>query len=380
MEAIYHMSPETQKYLIEPMESAKGDDWEQFKKDLLDKFPEVCDDDIGSVTRLGRIQSKYKFVSQGDLGKLKAYHREFHIEVQKLLQPGKIVLSNVEAVKRYLGGLEPRFQKGVKDRLRDQLLEEKEWDQSTHQREDPFTLDKVMEMALRMASRSVSSNLYESEEEDYSHSTKSKKWSKESEDMTSSGSKGGLITWKSHNTLGLSKLKGEPDEWERKISTTLDSQDSSLKNMDWFMAESMKTMSALLKELQEQLDARPTSTYNNNSESSSPCILCHKTGHFQKDCPEGKELMEKGWICLQPGTNRVVMRNDSKIPWATFGSGLTRADLVRKIAEEKGWPGTKAAMQGFYFDIEEELPILQSYMVSGIENGNEDDEIASIQE
>ncbi|KAF9255838.1 hypothetical protein L218DRAFT_950455 [Marasmius fiardii PR-910] len=252
MEAIYHMSPETQKYLIEPMESAKGNDWEQFKKDLLNEFPEVCDDDIGSVTRLGRIQSKYKFVSQGDLGKLKAYHREFHIKVQKLLQPGKIVLSNAEAVKRYLGGLEPWFQKGVKDHLRDQLLKEKEWDQSMCRWEDPFSLDEVMEMALRMASRSVSSNLYELEEEDYSHSTKSKKQSKESEDMTSSGSKGGLITWKSHNTSGSSKLKGEPDEWERKISTTLDSQDSSLKNMDQFMAESTKTMSALLKELQEQ--------------------------------------------------------------------------------------------------------------------------------
>ncbi|KAF9256712.1 hypothetical protein L218DRAFT_949787 [Marasmius fiardii PR-910] len=200
MEAIYHMTPETQKYLIEPMESAKGEDWEQFKKDLLDEFPEVRDDDIGSVTRLGRIQSKYKFVSQGDLGKLKAYHREFHIEVQKLLQPGKIVVSNAEAVKRYLGGLEPQFQKGVKDRLWDQLLEEKEWDQSTHRREDPFTLDEVMEMALRMASRSVSSNLYESEEEDYSQSTKSKKRSKEYEDMMSSGSKG-LINLKSNNTL-----------------------------------------------------------------------------------------------------------------------------------------------------------------------------------
>ncbi|KAF9254046.1 hypothetical protein L218DRAFT_1056497 [Marasmius fiardii PR-910] len=354
------------------MESAKGKDWEQFKKDLLDEFPEVRDDDIGSVTRLGRIQS--------DLGKLKAYHREFHIEVQKLLQPGKIVVSNVEAVKRYLGGLEPRFQKGVKDRLRDQLLEEKEWDQSMRQREDPFTLDKVMEMALRM-------------------STKSKKRSKEYKDTTSSGSKG-LINLKSNNTSGSSKLKGEPNEWERKISTTLDSQDSSLKNMDRFMAESTKTMTALLKELQEQrdyrrrqesgaysrpppqqrLDARPTLTYNNNGESSSPCILCHKTGHFQKNCPEGKELMEKGWIRLQPGTNRVVMHDDSKIPWATFGSGLTRADLVRKIAEEKGWPGTKAAMQGFYFDIEEEPPVVQSYMISGIENGNKEDDIASIRE
>ncbi|KAF9254000.1 hypothetical protein L218DRAFT_1010274 [Marasmius fiardii PR-910] len=159
-------------------------------------------------------------------------------------------------------------------------------------------------------------------------------------------------------------------------------------------------MTALLKELQEQrdycrrqesgaysrpppqqrLDARPTSTYNNNGESSSPCILCHKTGHFQKDCPEGKELMEKGWIRLQPGTNRVAMRDDSKIPWATFGSGPTRADLVRKIAEEKGWPGTKAATQGFYFDIEEEPPVVQSYMVSRIENGNEDEDIASIWE
>ncbi|KAF9252430.1 hypothetical protein L218DRAFT_1082559 [Marasmius fiardii PR-910] len=250
-----------------------------------------------------------------------------------------------------------------------------------------------------MASRSVSSNLYESEEEDYSQSTKSKKRSKEYEDTTSSGSKG-LINLKSNNTSGSSKLKGEPDEWERKISTTLDSQDSSLKNMDRFMAESTKTMTALLKELQEQrdyrrrqesgaysrpppqqrLDARPMSTYNNNGESSSPCILCHKTGHFQKDCPEGKELMEKGWIRLQQGTNRVVMCDDSKIPWATFGSGPTRADLVRKIAEEKGWPGTKAATQGFYFDIEEEPPVVQSYMVSGIENGNEDDDIASIRE
>ncbi|KAF9255584.1 hypothetical protein L218DRAFT_950673 [Marasmius fiardii PR-910] len=104
MEAIYHMTPETQKYLIEPMESAKGKDWEQL---LARRVP------------------------RSDLGKLKAYHREFHIEVQKLLQPGKIVVSNAEAVKRYLGGLEPRLQKGVKDRLRDQLLEEKEWDQST---------------------------------------------------------------------------------------------------------------------------------------------------------------------------------------------------------------------------------------------------------
>ncbi|KAF9262719.1 hypothetical protein L218DRAFT_944979 [Marasmius fiardii PR-910] len=200
--------------------------------------------------------------------------------------------------------------------------------------------------------------------------------------------------------LGLSKLKGEPDEWKRKISTTLDSQDSSLKNMDRFMVESTKTMSALLKELQEQrdyhqrqesgaysrlppqqrLDARPMLTYNNNGESSSPCILCHKSRHFQKDCPEGKELMETGWICLQLGTNRVVMRDDSKIPWATFGSGPMRVDLVRKIAEEKGWPGSKAVPQGFYFDIEEELPVAQSYMISGIENGNEDDEIASIWE
>ena len=66
-----------------------------------------------------------------------------------------------------------------------------------------------------------------------------------------------------------------------------------------------------------------------------------------------------------PGMNRVVMKDDSKIPWATFGSGPTRADHIQRVAKEKGWAGAEGPANNLYFDMEEEpMNEVQSMMLT----------------
>ena len=82
----------------------EGHTWNEFKKELLDNYPEASVAERGMPARIWQIVWEADNVELGDTVKLYSYWQAFLAEANKLMKP-PVVMSNRELVELFMGGL-----------------------------------------------------------------------------------------------------------------------------------------------------------------------------------------------------------------------------------------------------------------------------------
>ena len=82
----------------------KGYTWDEFKKELLDNYPEASAAERGIPARIWQIVWEANNVELGDTVKLYSYQWAFLAEANKLMKP-PAVMSNRELVELFMGRL-----------------------------------------------------------------------------------------------------------------------------------------------------------------------------------------------------------------------------------------------------------------------------------
>ena len=78
--------------------------WDEFKKELLDNYPEASAAERGMPARIWQIVWEADNIKLEDTVKLYSYWRAFLAEANKLMKP-PVVMSNRELVELFMGGL-----------------------------------------------------------------------------------------------------------------------------------------------------------------------------------------------------------------------------------------------------------------------------------
>ncbi|KAL0562651.1 hypothetical protein V5O48_019433, partial [Marasmius crinis-equi] len=85
----------------------------------------------------------------GAINKLKAFHREFDYEVEKLVKPPALI-SNAESITVYFGALAEPFQSEIRRHLTDKLIRERDRG-VIRRKDDPWLLHEVQQVALLLS-------------------------------------------------------------------------------------------------------------------------------------------------------------------------------------------------------------------------------------
>jgi hypothetical protein len=83
---------------------SEGCTWEEFKKEILENYPEASAAERGTPARIRQIVRETEGIELGDTTKLYTYRRAFLAEANKLKKP-PAVMSNRELVELFMGGL-----------------------------------------------------------------------------------------------------------------------------------------------------------------------------------------------------------------------------------------------------------------------------------
>ncbi|KAJ7637246.1 hypothetical protein DFH06DRAFT_1335925 [Mycena polygramma] len=138
--------------------SYESGSYEAFLKDVYLIHPEVKSLRSGSLKRLEEICQDYKAVDATKEGLLRRFGLEFQAQVNKL-ERAPALITNVEAVDKYLNTLEPNFARDLHALVQSSLILTKEYSdtlpkQSAREdirKEDPISLKDLIEMSESMA-------------------------------------------------------------------------------------------------------------------------------------------------------------------------------------------------------------------------------------
>ena len=133
----------------EGMASHTAGNFANFKKEIIESYPEASNLVQGSLKELKRIMDNCSQITSGDLNQLQAYRRAFSAEAKKL-QRDPPLLSNHEIVHCFLEPLTESFRTRILDKL-DLVRMIKSVPDSVRRPEDRFTLDEIMETAIAIA-------------------------------------------------------------------------------------------------------------------------------------------------------------------------------------------------------------------------------------
>jgi len=395
--AMTQMDLTTRELLEDALTTAKGYDWKAFKEELLQQFPEAENRKIGSRDRLVAICQKAAYIPFGHTSKLAAFNREFNLEAKKLKNLDTPLITNVELVRLYLETLEPFFKAEIKKFLlakaMNELTKKKNDIRDRLQKsQDPWTIEDVQETAITM-SVTMGDNVLTPEIGRSGRDTYVGLMADGSTDRLF-----GAIQGRDQHirpSMPETKEKKEKDEWEQKVSVSMDTYNVKLKELGYQVSEQSKATESTNRMLFEVMKLmkvsnnmngsgnsnggfqRPCERNRNGNDSSSSkpnwledilCWFCSHKGHTANDCPEQLRFLELG-ILRRNGDGKIELKDGSRLPYVKFGEGgPSRAERVLSTAKEKGWigKGTTSA-QGMLFEIEEE-PISVNNFQSALED------------
>jgi hypothetical protein len=309
----------------EAMDSFEKGTFAEHKKEIIDSYPEACNEARGSMKELKRIRDSYSGISCQDLTRFQAYKRAFVAEAKRL-QTEPALLSNHEAIEFFMKPLSSGFKKKIVDKLELVDYVNSEAADKKRRPEDRFPLDKVIETATTIARGMQAS--YGVSDSGSSNSDNDRKEMR-------------AYIKTEHDEIGntLAQLQDQQKLTEKHFLTALEQMNKSLQQV-------VQTQNS-----QQAMPAHQTAApmYQNQgyqpqmqparqrglyvpSGNNSACFYCGEEGHMKDDCPHRHEHVEKGWIIID-ARGRPTQPDGRMIPFAGGATAKLRVESLHGISK-----------------------------------------------
>ncbi|KAF8197151.1 hypothetical protein BJ912DRAFT_1056221 [Pholiota molesta] len=312
--------------------------YQEFKKSILDDYPEVIAMSRGSITKLEQICKEYQRLSELDLQEILQFKRCFRAEASKLTREPAL-LANHTLVEKFSKALVPEF----RDRVFSQLDSNRRNDEQfrmnvkklvldpnnllkdpTHNRpEDKFTLDEVIRMTEQLAR---GRNPGQSSILDVPVAT-----ARTAETPVRVKTENIEFTLMEEIRSQMANMRDAQDvsrkEMQdiRRFVQQTQSQNQQLAQMAAAPSAPQQLEGPGLSSYQQQPQYRPSYNSNrfqgSNMQSGWKCFYCGKLGHQIKDCQSKEAHLKMGYIEKREGDHRhyitgggVLRFDEDKLP------------------------------------------------------------------
>ncbi|KAF4609433.1 hypothetical protein D9613_012930 [Agrocybe pediades] len=342
--------------------------YEDYKRDILDSYPEARKLERGSLDTLQTICDSYRRnpIASDDLPGLAGLIRAFRAEAKKLLKEPPLV-SNRDLVDRFVRCLTEDFQVQIDARLglmtfaKDKLAKSAEAPaagaaKETHVRpEDLYQLDDVIETAQNVAETSRKGTLM-----DYSRSTGGRSYQTRelvpdrpgSEALVKMEEKIAMLT---DTLINAEKRQTQRDQQLQELQKNIASMKQTLvANQQVAPAMPYAPAPMPYPQYQQRLPRNPGFGTQGNG-----CFYCQETGHMLNSCPHALKHLDAKWI-IKNEEGRIRLPNGGQVPNNVGGS---MKETVEQL--HKNRPGIIPAAKvpsaaGFYQD-SDESPLVQAH-------------------
>lgn len=283
--------------------------YEEFKKALIDDYPEAKMAGKGTLLNLRKICKEHQRIHVDDFAELKSLTRSFKAEQKLLLKPPALV-SNRELVDLFLGCLKDAFRTQVEHSLNIQLSKDSKRradDNDMRRPEDPYDILEVIEMAETIAGRAQGAT-------------------------SSNATKHGVNTTEAratrdphtHNSTPTFNVKLEEDlrDLNNKVALLMDKFTTSERAQQSALQASRQEMNRLTESLMHQhVTTAPTARQTTQTTwrmGPDGCWYCEETGHFAMNCPHREEHIRTGKIKIS-GSKMFFALTGQPVPRGSSG-------------------------------------------------------------
>jgi hypothetical protein len=313
----------------EGMHSYAEGTFADFKKEIIESYPEASNQTRGSIKELKRIRDQHSGITPWDISRLAAFKRAFIAEVKKLQKPPAL-LSNHESVEYFMKPLTDSYRKMIENKLDlAEMVSEKEVDKERRP-EDRFSLERVMEVAWNIATGSQANNTRSYSDQETERTTRNSGRVKFEGDQIENM----IANLQDQQKISEKSWLGKLDEINRNFEFSRQAIQNMQKQAAFAHQAPMPApMQNYPSSYQTQMSAprimnriRPFSGANGNA-----CFYCSEEGHMRDECPHRAKHLQDGLIVVDD-SGRTVLPDGKPIPITGGPTQKARIEALYKVA------------------------------------------------
>ena len=318
-----------------------GNSWEDYKKELIENYPEAAEAERGTPARIRQICRDTKDIRMGDLTTLYSFRRQFMAEAKKLSKDPP-AMANRELVELFFSSLNPTFTAAVLQFLgtkAEQKLQTSAQKTGSGRRpEDRYDLEEVCKAAIQVSENSQGMysfmNIPESEQADIKRSSKVNQYQLQPVEETNKLVQK-LESLENVQAIDKDKIDG--------VSKTLDSRFSVLEGMIKNLAS--QGQNGNRKEQVPQYDPNSGirlgqagtipkwgTNGKGNRQEGDKCFYCGGRFHYIPECDEFKGDLKAGRVKLNE-EGKIRMPDGAFVP--NFPNGATIKERIERYQMRK---------------------------------------------